>query len=213
MRLLCLGLVVGLAVGLTADTVGAVTLDFEDLWDGTKDNDPIPDGYAGFDWSDYAYWESVEYISSWLPNGFVNTWEGDVGIFTAYSNPISMSGPVFDFNGARVGAAWNLGQEVTFEGWLDADLLYSQTLTLGTQGQEYVFDFIGINTLWIRPDVTTGTKDPAMHSAGAGHHIAMDNFVINETRVPTPEPGTLALLGLVGIPAAAKSLRRRWCRN
>lgn len=213
MRLLWIGLVAGLCLGLAAGTADAVTLDFEDLWDGTKDNDPIPDGYAGFDWSDDAYWESVEYISSWLPNGFVTTWEGDVGIFTAYSHAISMSGPVFDFNSARVGSAWNLGQDVTFEGWLDADMLYSQTLTVGTQGQEYDFDFVGINALWVRPDVSTGTKDPAMNAAGAGHHIAMDNFVINETGTPTPEPATLAMLALAGAPMAARSLRRRLRRS
>lgn len=43
--------------------------------------------------------------------------------------------------------------------------------------------------------------------------LALDNFVISETRLPTPEPATLALLALAGIPRAIRSLHRRRCPN
>jgi len=210
-RLLHLGLASGLLLGLAAGAASAGTLDFEGFWDGSEYCGPLPEGYGGFTWSDSAYWGSYEYFSRYAPNGYLSTWCGDVGIYTSHEEAISIGGPLFDFGSARVGSAWDTGQGVTFEGWLDGDLLYSSTITVDTQSGDYNFGFEGINTLWVLPDTSTGTKDPGTYAAGSGHHIALDNITIS--RSSTPEPAVLAMLALFALPLACTALRRRLRRS
>jgi len=209
-RLLCLGLVAGLSLGLTAGAGNSATLEFDDLYEGVADDGAVPWDYGGIPWWDTGWWAtSASLDDEYGPNGYSNTWAGGVGIFTLGETDVWIGGTVFDFTGARVGAAWNLGQEVTFQGWRDGGLVYSSTLVVDTDGADFDFTFNGIDELGILPDLDSGTQDPEM--AGWGHHIALDNLEI--TVASTPEPGTFAMLALAGVPMIGGALRRRFRSN
>jgi len=196
-------LVVTLAALLLPTLAHAAVLDFEDLYPGYETSGGLPAGYGGFTWVN-GYWATngVEGPNS----GYMNVIQGHVGIFTAYPSatlPISMGGQLFDFKSAIVGAAWDDGQGVRFDGYNSGSLIYSRYLTTDVFGGPETFDFDGIDTLWVTPDETTGID----HGWGPGHQIILDNIEYNTNAVP--EPGSLSLLALAFGGVGAVVRRRK----
>jgi len=199
-------LVVALAALLLPTLVHAAVLDFEDLWTGSEypgDGVALPGGYHGFTWSD-AY-SLTKNAPLFVPSGYNNVIQGHVGVYAGYGNVLTMGGQLFDFNSAVVGAGWNDDQGVTFEGYLNGNLVASRYLTTDVFGGLETFNFMQIDTLWVTPDANTGVGH--YPTVGAGHHIVLDNIEYNNNAVP--EPGSLSLLALAFGGVGAVVRRRK----
>ena len=163
-------------------------LDFEDLFPGYEvESSPLPEEYAGFDWSAAAYWQTSQ---SDPGTGYEYGTIGHVSLYTAWQDSISMGGDPFQLSGAYVTAAWNDQQDFTVEGWLAGALVYSHELTTSND-QPYWFDFSQdiVDTVWFIPKDVPGGND----------QLIIDNIHV------LPEPATILLLGL----GAIASLRKR----
>ena len=98
-------------------------------------------------------------------------------MYTAWANDISIADGTFDFLGAYITAAWNIEQVVIIEGYLNGVLKYSkQIVTSNDAAYWFDFDFIGIDTLWFKPQYGIDA-DP--NDNGSGEHIDIDDMIIN----------------------------------
>lgn len=162
-------------------------IDFEDLFPGHEvESSPLPEGYAGFDWSAAAYWQTSQ---SDPGTGYEYGTIGHVSLYTAWQESITMGGDPFRLSGAYVTAAWNEEQDFTVEGWLAEVLVYSHELTTSND-QPYWFDFSQdvVDTVWFIPQDVAGGND----------QLIIDNIHI------IPEPATILPLGLGGIALLRK---------
>jgi len=214
-RLLVTGLAAGvLLLGCLLTTHAATTIDFESLYPGyeTAEND-VPDGYAGFDWDageTQAHWMTDGYEPSRGYNsGYPGAINGQVGVYTPYEYSIGMqNGGTFDLTSLTLGAAWNDSQWAYVRGYLGATPLFSAHVAVpwGAAGS-FVFNWAGIDKFAIAPDTNTGVWHPNMD--GSGHHIVMDDIVINGTPPVTPELSSASLLLLGFLPVGLAAWRRR----
>jgi len=187
------GIVLGVAfMALPAIASAQTTIKFDT---GLGDLAQIPNGYAGFNWSNFWALNGLTYYGN--PSGY------QTGVvspsFIAYNgyaeqaSVSSMSTNPFTFNSVYATAAWNT-ENVTFNGWLGGNLLYTDTFGILTSGP--VFHTFN----W-------GLVDRVDMVSDGGSQVAIDNLTVNGATV-TPEPATLLLLatGLTGIGAL---MRRR----
>jgi hypothetical protein len=121
--------------------------------------------------------------------------------YNAWANPAIVSNGLFDFNGAYLAGAWNEGLNVTVEGYLGANLLYTQTVVVSYYYPTWFnFNYVGIDKLVFS---SFGGYD-AGSPQGEGTHFAMDNF----TYTVIPAPGAIAL-GSIGVAFVGWLRRRR----
>lgn len=168
--LLALTLLPGLAFA-------AGTVTFEDLYTDTYFY-PIPQGYDGFNWSEYFGVINKNYHPG---SGYDKGCIGNIAGFTAYAAEVwfeGIGGKDFVFIGAFITAAWDETEDVIVKGYLNGSLIHQVTITTHND-QPYYFNFN-----WGRVDKVA--------FAPQGWHIAIDNI---DHCTPVPLPGTLLLLG------------------
>jgi hypothetical protein len=171
-------------------------LDFEDLYTGPGTSGVIPTSYHGFTMGGYAYWiTSGVYPGS----GYQNGTTGNVSMYTAWAQPITMGGAAFNFFGADITSAWNIGEDAYVQGWLGGVKVYEDHLfDLSYTGPlNYVTNFTNIDTLVFLP----GSMGTNAGLGGSGQHLDIDNLRYSTSAVPLPPSALLlgsGLLGLVG---------------
>lgn len=162
--------VVDITITGVNDNPTPTLIDFEDLdlsqpiyWDGME----IPDGYHGYNWDipDYG-------LNLYAVDG--DNVDQSTGYYLAGSNvaftphahqPINITrsdGGNFDFESVELTSAWDSSQEVTLEGYLDGNLLYSETVTI------YNTSVTDVNVNW-------GPID-SLIIGNNGSHLILDNF-------------------------------------
>lgn len=189
------------AICLMPKNVHATLIDFENaVPDGNGWN--IPNGYEGFDWS------GSEGNNSWVlatptdGEDLFSVGTGHSGTNYIWSNggaQLSMS-PVsgtFDFTSMWAYEPQWSSQDMTVDGYLAGNLIYSDTVTLGQSYQLYTFDFTDVDTV-VFPISGLGT-----------YNLAVDDITVNANSVPDGGT-TVTLIGtaLVGLAA----LRRKFAR-
>lgn len=191
-----------LSVGVAVSTNAAV-ITFDDL--PATDAGLIENGYAGFDWSSFGYANKSVLPGSGYETGVVS---GDYAAYNDFAETSSLSGSLFDFNGAFLTGAWNDGLNIEVKGFSGGTELYSTTVVVNTSiAQWFDFNFFGIDSLSFRS--FGGEKNAQFEMDSGGEHFVMDNFTINEFS-SVPESSTLALL-LLGV--AGLLLGRRMQRS
>ncbi len=150
-------------------------LDFEDLDPGHSGTGPIPSPYQELNWSGSSYWVTQDYNPT---SGYGRTTEGRVAAYTAYIDPIAITGEVFDFLSAKVGSAWRASDMVVFEGYREGELVHSRTVEANNTGGAYfTFGFTEIDELRILPGASQAVFDNMTFGepgAGSGRIVAWD---------------------------------------
>ncbi len=158
-----LALLVSMFLIVVPNIIGDV-IDFEDLDPGYETYQPLPSGYAGFNWHPSASWMTKYFYPG---SGYEYGTIGRVSLFTKWAHSISMADGSFNFDGAYITAAWDSAEQVIIEGWKDSSLKYTQTITTyNDKAYWFDFDFIDVDTVWFIPD---------------GNQIAIDNITYNTT--------------------------------
>lgn len=196
-------------VALGIQGVGhATVLTFDDIAP-VSDYGQIPNGYGGFNWSNFYYHSGSNPVFSdtGYDHGRVS------GDYTAFNGGLqatalvseSVKGSVFDFNSADLTAAWNNGLSVTVQGLKNNSVLYTKTVTVDTTAPTLVdFNFLGVDELIFNS--SGGVEPTYLASKQSGNtSFALDNFTYNATNTASvPEPSdsiteALVVLGLGGL--------------
>ncbi|MDY6844903.1 MAG: PEP-CTERM sorting domain-containing protein [Thermodesulfobacteriota bacterium] len=164
-------------------TSSAMVLTFDDI-STTETWDWIPEGYGGFSWENVGYIFDDYYPESGYDKGTVS---GHYTAFNGLPQAAAISDGLFDFHGVYLTSAWEDGNEITIEGYLGTTLLYSTMVIVDTNSPTW-FDsnFFGIDRLALSSQLC---------------QFVMDDFTYDYSETsdcaptPTPEPGTIFLLG------------------
>jgi hypothetical protein len=151
-RYLCLGLLVLPMLLLNVPSVLAETVDFDDLDPFYSDGYPVPAGYAGLTWVNFNsmyvpsyHGDSIGYVTGMASEEFV------VYNFLGGAAEFSSSEP-FTFVGAYLTAAWFDGLEITVDGYVDSQLVYTSTVRVSpTVRQYFTFDYKGVTRVTFIP--------------------------------------------------------------
>lgn len=174
--IIALGSVAGAAV-LTFDDVGGLK---------TSWNNPIYDGYGGFNWDQMYVLHKDFHPGTGYEKGVVS---GEWAAYNAWDNITTINDQTFNFNGAYFTSAWDETNEITATGYINGIQKYTATYGINNQTPSWLqFDFLGIDTLTLTSE---------------GLHFVMDDFTFTNTAqtAPVPEPATMLLFGagLLGI--------------
>jgi hypothetical protein len=174
-RYLCFGLLVLSILLLNVPSVLAETVDFDDLDPYWSDGNPVPAGYAGLMWVNFNsmyvpsyHGSSTGYVAGMASENFV------VYNYLAGIAEFSASEP-FTFVGAYLTAAWLDGLEITVDGYVGLQLVYTSTVKVSpTVRQYFTFDYKGVTGVTFTP--SGGTL--ATQSSGDGPFFVLDNLEI-----------------------------------
>jgi len=159
------------------------TIDFENVPGANPNtaNNPIPDGYHGLEWSEWARVEAGTFRPGSGYQNVLNSGEyvGYNGLAEAVS--FSNSAEDFDLVSANMAAAWNDDLEVTVNAYDDGVLVGTANLLLDPTKELIDFSlyndannrFTSIDTVEI---VSAGGTDAGL--GGGGTHVAMDDIVL-----------------------------------
>ncbi len=196
-------LVAGGAFAL-ASLLSAQEITFDDL---PGSLDVVPAGYAGLQW-DNVYFANVPSLALG-PTGYsAGTVSGTQVALNGFEAPASFFSTSFKFNldHLYLTGAWNDGQQVQLDGYLNGSLLYSLSLVVNSTSPSLVQPgFLGIDTVVIA--TYGGVPNPDYYSGG-GAYLAIDNVQVT----PVPEPSTYGLIGAVSL-AGVGLWRRRTRRS
>ncbi len=182
---LCIAIAACLVMAMPA--AASTVVDFDDAI-----TDPItwhmPSGYAGFNWSDRWGVMSSGYYGD-NPSGYANgTISGSYVAFNSMGMPVEISrDESFVFVGAYFTAAWHDDLQITAQGYLGDDLLYSKTFTASVESPTWV------QFGWGRTDriAFSSSGGTPMGWLLPGTQFAMDNMTYR-----APAPGAIILVGL-----------------
>jgi hypothetical protein len=166
----------------------------------------VPNGYAGFNWSNFYVGHGATTATRVNGPGYANGTVTDPCMaLNGFGEPAEItSGNPFIFNGGFFTAAFQNGLFLSVEGFSGATLLFATSLTLNTAGPQLM-------------DVTWAGVDRVRFQSGSGSpgsQFVFDNFRFNNTPDPSippttvPEPGALLLLA-TGLAGLAVGWRRR----
>jgi len=183
---------------VTVGHVKAETLTFDELV--TAVTDPIPNGYGGFQWNNFAFACRDFILSQYAGTGYDNGMVSTPNIaYNENGNPAAFSSDTpFTLNGAYLTGAWNNGLQIIVDGLVNDSVVYSRTVVVDTTSPTW-FDFNFQNVTKVNFTSSGGT--PA-HGNDFGYQIIMDNLKVNEI---VPEPSALIGLlsmGIVGLGLA-----------
>jgi hypothetical protein len=223
-RILVLLVVAGLIVVMDRRSDASTLVTFEDT--NTAAEQPLYNGYAGLNWQNVETMNTNWWLQDGNPvNGYVNgavspptvAWvpaDGSSGIATA---TISSSTP-FAFTSADFTAAWNDNLKLQITGYLDGQLVGSQTVTVNPSAPSLVnLNFAAVDTVQL--NASGGTRDPAFPTAGLdpppSPQFVIDNVTLGggsgntsptggsssnsgpPLPVPAPEPSSLAAAAIL----------------
>ena len=164
----------------------ALLITFDDVG-STLEDEPIFNGYKGFQWDNFDYIHKDFRPVSGYHNGVVS---GDYLGFNGLGQPASMSGQLFDFQGAFLTGAWNNGLFVNVRGYSGPNLIYDQTVTVNSNAPTwFLFQYNNIDKL--------NFNSFGGFNAGygfSGSHFAIDDIQYG-LRSTIPEPSTFILFG------------------
>jgi len=161
----------------------AAVLTFDDVT--ATPYDVIPNGYGGFNWNN-MYVGNQNYM---LGTGYdYGTVSGDYTAFNGGGNVAAVSSSAFDFLGAYLTAAWNIGLNINLKGYNGASLLYDQTIVVDPYAPTWFnFNYYNIDQLVL---ISAGGVGAGLGEEGT--QFAMDDFTY-----AIPEPSSIAMIGLV----------------
>ena len=180
-----------------------ITITFDDLPAvGPQSSEPVPQGYNGFQWSNFYV---VDPLDDPISNGGQNGVESPPNVaFNAGGLPANFSSNgAFDFDSAYMTAVWNDGLQVEVQGFVGSTLTYDNTYTLATTGPALVnFNYFGVDEVNF---IASGGTHHSGYSGGSGTQFVIDNLT-----VVVPEPGSILLLLFGSSVIGLSGLRSRF---
>lgn len=119
---------------------------FEDLDMQGQAMGPLPSGYAGFAWSDKAWFMTRHFFSSVCPGA-------RFGLFNAHSSDITIeSKHLFDLKALSLCTLWTDTTQVLVEGWENQVRKYATTLTVKQSPvTSFNLDYHAIDRIELKP--------------------------------------------------------------
>jgi hypothetical protein len=180
-------------LAVTTISVSAVTINFDDL---TSDQ-PIPNGYNGFNWTNFYVYDAVNDPDNLSPSGYDVAWISPNNVaFNGFGNPALLSNTLFNLNSAYLTAEWRDNLDVEVIGSLLGVPIYDNTYALSATAPTLInFNYLGIDSVQF---ISFGGTHHPGYDAFDGTQFAMDNVVINETIRNLPDGGSTAMLLALG---------------
>jgi PEP-CTERM motif len=159
---------------------------------------PIPEGWAGFHWSDdFFYLDGADYIGTGFDNGVVSSPN------VAFNNGVNTVGfgrkKTFELVSFYVTAAWRNNLSFRVSGLLDGAVVDRETFTINTSGPTLItLDWNDINHV-----VFYAYGGTYAGLGGNGPEFALDNLTTRVvSTIPEPSTWALMLLGFAGLGSA-----------
>lgn len=153
---------------------------------------PIPSGdvaistqYGGFDWTNMYYMNpSPSFMETGYSHGMVSA--GGVA-YNGSGTEASVSGQVFNLNGAYLTGAWHNALNITITGYRDGVEMHSKSVVVDSDAPTYVtFDFLSIDEVTF--ESFGGTHAGSLEGAGT-------QFVVDDMSVTiVPEASNISLI-------------------
>ncbi len=146
-------------------------------------NLPVPNGYAGLDWSNFYHIDSD--LSAPDPSGYiVGTISQPNVAFNLYGTTAWITNATpFDFLSAWVTAAWNDNLRLEAKGYASNALVYDQAFYLSSQAPAFVsFNCVGVTNL----EFSTSGGTPNPDYGGSGFEFIVDNASVIVSTAQAP---------------------------
>jgi hypothetical protein len=185
-----------LTILTTAVAASAITINFDDLNSGFA-TQPLPAGYKGFQWSNFAVANGSNPASPYH-NGVVSP---NNVVFDIDGRDAEISGGLFDLDSAYLSIPFSILNglpgvlhkvSLEVQGYLDGSLIYDNTYdVISPDATLFNFDYLGVNDVKFIPTLIPTIINPLV-AALPQPVFVMDNLTIN-----TPDSAaTFLLLGL-----------------
>ena len=206
LRSICIFFLLPMATPLYADTINFDNID-------ASAGDVNLSSYAGYSFTNFSAYTNVSGFPG-FNNGIVS------GPNAAYSSDVGSisSATTFDFTGGSFGSGYYDNLQLTIQGQLGGQTLYSQTISVSTTGaQASSFAFTGIDQLVFTTSTTASTTDPYYCGSVGCSYFTLDDAQLTADATPpppppptavTPEPPAWTLLSL-GLLALLPACRMR----
>ncbi len=204
----------GLATAMERRAGASVLITFNNS--DTTAEQPLYSGYGGLVWQNVQTMNTNWWVSMGAPiNGFVNgavapptvAWVPADGVFSNTATATFSSGTPFAFESAALTSAWNDNLQLQVTGYLNGQIVDSQSVTLNPWSPTIVnFNFAQVDT--VQMVASGGTYDPAFPVPPLGlppsplfviGDLTVDGpgFNPEPTQYPVPEPSCFAIAGVL----------------